>query len=164
MFNKAFTDQTPSHVRDALTHELGHGYDLRPIVEANAQFDASAKDAAAERVLKRAHALSGGDMDPDDYTVEFRKAAKKDGISADKSKTPRVNSLGVKMTLKGAETDYGNTNWKELFAESFMLFTTDPGLLQAIRPNIHAYFVKEFPPPAPAPPPATRPAPPAAKH
>ena len=164
VFNKAFTDQTPSHVRDALTHELGHGYDLRPIMEANAQFDASAKDAAAEQVLKRAHALSGGDMDPDDYTVEFRKAAKKDGISADKSKTPRVNSLGVKMTLKGAETDYGNTNWKELFAESFMLFTTDPGLLQAIRPNIHGYFVKEFPPPAPAPPPATRPAPPAAKH
>jgi hypothetical protein len=76
------------------------------------------------------------------------------------------------MTLKGSETDYGNTNWKELFAESFMLFTTDPGLLQAIRPNIHAYFVKEFPPSAPASapspastsPPATHTAPAAAKH
>jgi hypothetical protein len=172
VFNKAFTDQTPSRVRGALTHELGHAYDFRPIVEANAKFEASAKDAAAEQVMKQAHALSGGDMDPDDYSVEFRKAGKKDGISADKSKTPRVNSLGVKMTLKGSETDYGNTNWKELFAESFMLFTTDPGLLQAIRPNIHAYFVKEFPPSAPAsapspastPPPATHTAPAAAKH
>lgn len=168
VFDKAFIDQTPSQAKDALIHELGHGYDFRPIQEANAQFEASAKDAAAQRVLKRAHNLSGGDMDADDYTVDFRKAARKDGISADKSRTPRVNSLGVKMTLKGSETDYGNTNWKELFAESFILFTTDPELLKSIRPHIYAYFAKEFPPPAPAstppPAPATRSAPAAVRH
>ncbi len=168
VFDTAFTDQTPGQVRDTLNHELGHGYDFRPVMEANALFEASAKDAAAQRALNQAHALSGGDMDPDDYTVEFRKAGKKDGITADQSRTPRVNSLGVKMTLKGSETDYGNTNWKELFAESFMLFTNDPGLLQTIRPNIYAYFVKQFPPSAPATAPTTAPAtsppPAAARH
>jgi hypothetical protein len=158
VFDTAFTDQTPGQVTDTLNHELGHAYDFRPVLEAKAQFEASAKDAAAERAVNQAHALSGGDMDADDYTVEFRKAGKKDGIGADTSKTPRVNSLGVKMTLKGSETDYGNTNWKELFGESFMLFTTDPRLLQAIRPNIYAYFVKQFPPSAPASAPTTAPA------
>jgi hypothetical protein len=42
-------------------------------------------------------------------------------------------------------SDYGNTNWTELYAESFALYTTDPSTLQLLRPNIYAYFVAKLP-------------------
>jgi hypothetical protein len=47
--------------------------------------------------------------------------------------------------LKGGVTEYGNTDWSELYAECFALYTTDPATLKLIRPNVYAYFAAKFP-------------------
>jgi hypothetical protein len=133
LFDAAFTSATPEDVRDTLVHEMGHGADFAPTKQANP-----------------AKQLSGGDADPDDYGADFRKAGKKDGIAPDTPNPPKLNKIGEKLTLKGAETAYGNTNWKELFAESFRIYVTDPNLLEALRPNIYHYFLDHFPRPASA--------------
>ena len=126
MFDRAFTTTLPTRIYDSLVHEIGHAADLGGAT------------------------LSGGDLKPGDFGPEFRKAAQKDGIAPDTSKPPRKTRVGTEATLKGSPTDQGDTNWKELFADTFSMFVTDPGLLQAIRPHIFDYFVQKFPAQAPA--------------
>ena len=72
-------------------------------------------------------------------------AATRDGVRPENSKQLRTTDAGTKATLKGAPIDYGNTDWGELFADSFSLYATDPHLLQAIRPHIYVYFAGKFP-------------------
>jgi hypothetical protein len=149
VFDAAFKGAPENQIFE-LIHEIGHGADFGPVREAKAVYDASQKTTADEAKVKQARALSGGDLDAGDFSTEFRQAAKKDGLSPDTSKPPRQTRAQTEATLKGSPTDYGDTNWKELFSESFSIYVTDPGLLQAIRPNIYDYFVKKFPA-APAP-------------
>jgi len=42
-------------------------------------------------------------------------------------------------------TSYADKSWSEYFAECFSLYIVDPELLKLLRPNIYAYFSKEFP-------------------
>ena len=155
VFNAAFAGGSAPGVYFSLLHEMGHAFDFGPVREATKVYQASGKTAADETKLKQAQQLSGGDMDPDDYGTEFRKAAHKDGVVPDTSTPPRITLAGTEATLKGSPTDYGNTNWKEFFAEAFAMFMTDPQLLHAIRPNIYAYFLSKFPASASAPAKAT---------
>jgi hypothetical protein len=62
----------------------------------------------------------------------FRDAAARDDV--------RARPAGQAAQLRGGPTDYSNVDWLEMYAESFMLYVTDPGLLRAIRPNIHAFM------------------------
>ncbi len=61
----------------------------------------------------------------DDSSNVFRKAAVSDGA--------------VRIT------EYAEQSWSEYFAECFSLYVVDPQLLELLRPNIYAYFAKQFP-------------------
>ena len=50
--------------------------------------------------------------------------------------------------LTGGITAYSNTDWQELFAESFALYVNDPNLFRVLRPNLYQYFATKFPLPA----------------
>ena len=45
-------------------------------------------------------------------------------------------------------TDYPNPEsvWQEYFADAFSLFRSAPALLKRLRPNVHAFMEREFPP------------------
>jgi hypothetical protein len=96
--------------------------------------------------LDKARSLSGVtgrdleslDTVPDpapDPGVELMKAASKDGLKLD----------GANVTKESSITGYGARNILEQFAELFAIYLTDPKLLQAIRPNVYAYFAARFP-------------------
>jgi hypothetical protein len=61
----------------------------------------------------------------DDSSSMFRKAAMLDGP--------------VRITR------YAEQSWEEYFAECFSFYVVDPQLLELLRPNIYAYFTKQFP-------------------
>lgn len=163
LFDLAFkTSSTRSglaaEVSRIISHEVGHALDRAPIRAAFSTYQGSSGTAADENKLLGARGLSGlrevksgGNFtDSDavkDTSGEFRTAAKKDGAAPDTSATPRTTTSGTTATVKGAPTDYGNTSWEELFAESFSLYVSDPNLLKAIRPNVYAFFAKKFPNP-----------------
>ena len=136
----------------AIGHEIGHAADNQPITAAKAVYEASKKTPADEETFKKVRRLTGLDdaseASPKDVT-EFRKAAKKDGVSPETR--PRKTSAETTATLKGSPTNFGDTDWKELFADTFALYVTDPSLLKAIRPTIHDYFLKTYPRKAGAP-------------
>jgi hypothetical protein len=138
-----------------IAHELGHAADRKPLDAAIATNTAS-PSAANERKELAARTMSGlreqktGNVFTEteavkDLTGAFRTAAVKDGVAVDTTTPPRVTSVGSTATLKGAPTDYGNTGWVELFADSFSMFVADPNLLHSIRPNISAFMTKNFP-------------------
>jgi hypothetical protein len=138
-----------------IVHELGHAADRKPLDDAFAANTATPSPANEHKLLV-ARALSGlraqksganftEDEVVRDLTGAFRGAAIKDGVKLDTAKPPRATSAGTTATLKGSPTDYADTGWVELFAESFSLFVTDPNLLRSTRPNISAFMVKSFP-------------------
>jgi hypothetical protein len=79
------------------------------------------------RTRTMTEAPAGGDTD-------FLKAATLDGLV-----------LTAEKVTSGSITEYGKKNITEQFAEQFSVYLTDPKLLQAIRPNIYAYFAARFP-------------------
>jgi Domain of unknown function (DUF4157) len=141
----------------AITHEVGHLLDLRRLERAWRTFDKGGQTAAGKTQLLKERSLSGSRYkDPgsapnatfdqvDDRTTvagnDFRAAAQKDGIKPGKTGSD---------PLTGGITAYSNTDWQELFAESFALYVNDPNLFRVLRPNLYQYFVSRFPPPAQA--------------
>jgi hypothetical protein len=138
----------------AITHEIGHLLDLRRLQRSWATFDAGGQTAAGKRNLEAARSLSGTrwrlppgagalweqvDQRMSVRAIAFRQAAGRDGIRPGATATD---------PLIGAPTAYGNTDWQELFAESFSLYVDDPALFRLIRPNLFAWFTREFPLPA----------------
>jgi hypothetical protein len=156
----------------AVVHEIGHAVDLLPLrqawdslqqkqqiqTNAVAQYEAppgsgtyrfpnteqakwkklSADITAAENALAAARSESGERYKKDVSgrleiveggtaagSIEFRQAAQKDG--------------GKRLTA------YSNKEWQEYYAESFSLYMTDPGTLQRLRPNVHAFFSMKHP-------------------
>ncbi|MBW2257118.1 MAG: hypothetical protein JRI25_21340, partial [Deltaproteobacteria bacterium] len=47
--------------------------------------------------------------------------------------------------VKGAVSQYGESDWKEAYAEAFSLYVTEPQTLLALRPKTYAYFAGKFP-------------------
>lgn len=129
---------------DLIAHEIGHAVDLAPLRVAAAPLKSrslsgvkvSSKtmriyEPLAKRVTKGRDKgkLAAGETD-------FRKAAEKDGV-VPKTKKGKTLKLGV--------TEYGKTDYQQLFAESFTLYVNDPELFKLIRPNIYDYFLKHYP-------------------
>jgi hypothetical protein len=101
--------------------------------------------AALKDALDKARSLSGVGWQDDGRTrtlteapaggaVEFLKAAALDSLA-----------LTDEKVTSGSITEYGKKNIVEQFAELFSVYLTDPKLLQAIRPNVYAYFAARFP-------------------
>jgi len=145
-----------------IAHEVGHLLDLRRLERAWQTFNSGGQTPAGRRNFLAERSLSGtrwsagqgGNYEQVDVRRtttgnDFRQAATRDGISPGATATD---------PLTGGPTSYSNTDWQELFAESFSLYVTDPRLFALIRPNLFAYFSSRFPlptAPATAPPPTT---------
>jgi hypothetical protein len=143
------------HAMYTITHEVGHLLDLRRLERAWRTFDKGGQTAAGKTQLLKERSLSGTRYkDPgsapdatfdqvDDRTKvtgnDFRVAAQKDGIKPGKTGGD---------PLTGGITSYSNTDWRELFAESFTLYVNDPGVFRVLRPHLYQYFLSRFPPPA----------------
>jgi hypothetical protein len=135
----------------AITHEIGHLLDLRRLERAWRSFNAGGQTAQGRRTLKTTRSLSGTrwrlpagagvnweqvDVRTTVQRIDFREAAARDGIRPGRTATD---------PLTGAPTQYGDTDWQELFAETFSLHVNDPALLALVRPNLSHWFSREFP-------------------
>jgi hypothetical protein len=146
LFDNAFAETslvsgTASNTARLIAHEIGHAIDLLPLYEP-----LEGKDSAPDSAYKKGLSESGTkwklkkdtwETDQRPTTTKdnaFRKAAVADGLSVSK-----------KGALEHGVTEYGETDWQELYAESFSLYATDPQGLELLRPNISAYFAKKYP-------------------
>jgi hypothetical protein len=141
----------------AIAHEIGHAVDLAPLRKAWKAYQGGGGAAN----LKKASSLSGAKWADtggtwerneriDKTDNEFRKAAVKDGVGVARTKITDDSGATTELAhLKGGVTEYANTDWTELYGESFALYTTDPATLKLIRPNLFAYFAAKFPRKAP---------------
>lgn len=145
--------ESPKPVQE-LAHEIGHAIDIAPLRKAWQTYQSSGKSSD----LTSTAAESGSKWEQDSNKLwqmaeriakadgAFRAAATKDGVATTKTKIKDTSGAEQTLThLKGGISDYGNTNWTELYAESFALYTTDPSTLQLLRPNIYAYFAGKYP-------------------
>lgn len=149
--------QRPAAVR-AVLHEVGHALDLRELERAWRAYGAAGQTATARRTLLAARSRSGsrwgrvaGSTDTDeiqeradDQSPEFRRAVARDGVRRDTSGT-RTTPEGTTATLAGGATTYSDTDYQELFAESFALYVAQPQTLQQLRPHTYAYFLRMHP-------------------
>ena len=105
----------------------------------------AADKAALKDALDKSRSLAGVGWQDDGRTrtltnapaagdSDFMKAAALDGLV-----------LTAEKVTSGSITEYGKKNITEQFAELFSVYLTDPKLLQAIRPNVYAYFAARFP-------------------
>ena len=139
-----------------IVHEIGHALDLRPLEAAWGTFNAAGQSAAARRAFLAVRSPSGmrwvrdqasGDyrqeMNPSDRSPAFRRAVRTDGVRPESQQ--RTTPEGTTATLSGGVTTYSDTDYQELFAESFMLYTSAPETLRALRPATFAFFQRAYP-------------------
>lgn len=131
-----------THAVWTIVHEMGHAADLTALRQA------WATNNKRKRLKPRAESGSQWSVKAKVWTIKdrplndkkkkadtaFIKAAIADGIDIAKGAT----------TLKQGLTEYSNTNWLELYAETYALFVTDPNTLELLRPKIYTYFKKKF--------------------
>jgi hypothetical protein len=84
--------------------------------------------------VKDASSFRFGDVEEIPEEDSFRAAAIKDGLVL---KDGKIVSGGI--------TEYGQKNWGELFAESYMVYFADPDFFKAVRPNLFKYFDSAWP-------------------
>jgi hypothetical protein len=138
-----------------ILHELGHVLDLRRLERSWRTFNTGGQTTAGRTPLLAARSLSGtrwtqaagGDYEQSDARRtaagnDFRQAAAQDGIAPGATATAPLTGAGP--------TAYANTDWQELFAESFALYVTNPTLFQVLRPHLYAYFSTRYPLPTAA--------------
>lgn len=156
-FDNAFRKSTTRHgtatsLESTLVHEIGHLADNAALVKALLTYQTGSKGEKAKEKLLAARSLSGvgwvsdvdskeglklNFLDPGGAPAgSFREAAIQDGLSV-KDDSKQIVSGGV--------TAYGQTDWGELFAESYMMYFTDPDLFKAIRPHLFKYFEAAWP-------------------
>ena len=148
VFDKAFSQSPVRYgiytvLERTIAHEIGHRNDKGPL-----RLAASGYNTDRDRgKLEKARSHSGDSLfkynaAKNTYEVgapsvpeggEFQEAAAKDGVKLTSSKISR------------SITQYGEQSYTEQFAELFSFYVTDPKLLQAIRPNVYAYFAARFP-------------------
>jgi hypothetical protein len=139
VYDKAFDatstrSGTSTELQRKITHEIGHLADAKPLRgKADPSKHQTLSGVGVKKGMRDGKSL-WLDVASPRTTGDFQKAAIADGL---------VTKDG--QILSGGLTEYGQTSWKELFAESFALYTTDPDLLRAIRPNVFAYLAKQYP-------------------
>jgi Domain of unknown function (DUF4157) len=152
-FDSAFTLGTTrfgmaDKLQSTLTHEIGHLADFRPLGTAWSAYQRSGNQT--KLLSARSHSGSGWkwinqhgkrtawytELEGGANKGTFREAAIQDGLHV-KEPSKTIESGGV--------TKYGETSWRELFAESFALYMDDPDLLKAIRPHVFDYLKGLYP-------------------
>ncbi|MGZ5488550.1 MAG: hypothetical protein ACXWF4_08460, partial [Candidatus Aminicenantales bacterium] len=156
LYDLAFRKSTTRHgtstrLESILIHEIGHIADL--VFLGNAMYDYldTPQGAADKQTLLDTRSLSGMGWvedfkDKDGVRSEFRDPGgipEKDSFRAAAVRDGLIVKDGE--IVSGGITSYGQTDWGELFAESYMIYFTDPDLLKAIRPNVFKYFEAIWP-------------------
>ena len=139
-----------------IVHEIGHALDLRPLETAWGTFNAAGQSPAARRAFLAVRSPSGTRWVPDqgggdyrqkmnaaDRSPAFRRAVRTDGVRPESQQ--RTTPEGTTATLSGGVTTYSDTDYQELFAESFMLYASAPETLRALRPATFAFFQLAYP-------------------
>lgn len=143
-------------VRSVL-HEVGHGIDLRVLERAWQAYNAAGQSVAARATLLAVRSPSGSRWGREagttndeiqenaaDATPAFRAAVIRDGVRRDTTGT-RTTPEGTTATLRGGITTYSDTDYQELYAESFAMYVATPRTLEQLRPATFAYFRGRFP-------------------
>ena len=70
-----------------------------------------------------------------------------EALSADKAKGSFTEALGKDGGLRKGMSEYAatKTSESEYFAEAFSMYINQPATLKALRPNIYAYFLAQYP-------------------
>ncbi|MFQ5896977.1 MAG: hypothetical protein ACE5JN_01840 [Candidatus Methylomirabilia bacterium] len=157
----------------SIAHEIGHAIDLRPLRHAwdrLGRAEAALRVAfshyetppgtgnyrvpngkqaawnrlrqqitAAERARDRARSASGYRWRRSSQTGDFEIVPEAAGTAGNAFRRAAEKDGGVRITR------YANQEWGEYFAESFSFYIMDPRNLQRLRPNVHAFFVANFP-------------------
>ncbi|MEP7100345.1 MAG: DUF4157 domain-containing protein [Burkholderiales bacterium] len=183
VFDKAFNDGSTRLGRSgrvikvtahAISHEVGHAFDLAPL-----RSTAAASDKADKALMKEFGQADGG------YTIPGRGSpdrarfdavngpmtaahqAEKDARSGSGARWssgdpatvvdafaagPRQPAFRAAVLADGngktrMPTDYPNPEsiWQEFFADAYSMFQNSPDLLRTMRPRVFAFMVKEFP-------------------
>lgn len=136
-------------------HEIGHALDLRVLERAWTTFNTAGQPQAGRASFLQQRSPSGSRWVRDtagnysveqrmgDATGDFRRAAARDQVRRDTS--GRTTAEGTTATLSGGITSYSDTDYQELFAETFALYISAPETLRRLRPNIYGYFNSRYP-------------------
>lgn len=148
--------QRPLVVRNVL-HEVGHAIDLRVLERAWQAYDSAGQTSAARRTLLAVRSPSGSrwgaaaeggnheiQESARDRAPAFRTAARRDGVRRDTSGA-RTTPEGTTATLSGGVTTYSDTDYQEMYAESFAMYVGARETLRQLRPATFAYFQRMFP-------------------
>jgi hypothetical protein len=151
----------------AIAHELGHAFDAFALRQAAERYQTSlAKFAqgldgykqasnskpsriapAAEKLLEAQRITAIRNMEAARSLSGYRwyrTPVKFDVVEAEDAGANgfrRVAGLDGSIPI----TKYAEKSWSEYFAECFSLYVIDAELLESLRPNIYAYFAKQFP-------------------
>lgn len=162
LYNCAFPATTsvrfgrhPFAVRNIL-HEVAHALDERVLQQAWEAFNSAGQTPSARRRFIRARSLSGtryvlgssGNYEQDlairATDGAFRQAVRRDGVRVDTS--GGTTTAGTAAALTGGITSYSDTDYRELFAESFALYVSAPTTLRALRSHTYRYFERRYSP------------------
>lgn len=148
--------QRPPAVR-MVSHEIGHAIDLRVLERAWQAHNNAGQTAATRRTLLAVRSPSGSrwgrqagstadeiQENAGDSSPAFRAAVQRDGVRRDTSGS-RTTPEGTTATLSGGITTYSDTDYQELYAESFAMYVAAPRTLEQLRPATYAYFRSQFP-------------------
>lgn len=149
--------QRPLAVRNVL-HEVGHAIDLRVLERAWQAYNSAGQTAAARRTLLAVRSPSGSrwgaaadgsgndeiQENAGDASPAFRAAVRRDGVRRDTSGA-RTTPEGTTATLSGGVTTYSDTDYQEMYAESFAMYVGARETLRQLRPATFAYFQSLYP-------------------
>ncbi|WP_372015265.1 eCIS core domain-containing protein [Pseudoxanthomonas sp. 10H] len=149
--------QRPLAVRNVL-HEVGHAIDLRVLERAWQAYNSAGQTPAARRTLLAVRSPSGSrwgaatdgsgndeiQENAGDTAPAFRAAVRRDGVRRDTSGA-RTTPEGTTATLSGGVTTYSDTDYQEMYAESFAMYVGARETLRQLRPATFAYFQSMFP-------------------
>lgn len=132
-----------------IQHEVGHAVETKKSRDSLYSFNTSIDAYNAK--LDEYKAASPADqkaMRPELTRLQADMKAKKKTWKAAAGKNGDSQELldfkkYVKANKIEAPTDYAATGLDDFFAESFMLYKTDPDGLKASNPKLHAYFAKD---------------------
>lgn len=151
-----------------VAHEIGHAIDRR---KYRAALETKATAAASLRAKFGKYETKGPDDSstfnlpndiPKDVSDEFNKLMGA-ATAADAATTKVITESGERFQGKDFKDDltkqsdfrkagagtrispYADQKWREYFAESFAMYTSDPTTLQRLRPKLFDYFTKNYP-------------------
>jgi hypothetical protein len=153
----------------AIAHELGHAFDFAPLRRAyerlQVSFDELDHSFARYRTSDNHYEIPPGqekswqEQNRKITTIEKEMYAARSESGSRWQLNPDTRLLDIVDDTEAATgfrnaaavdgpvriTKYADTSWSEYFAECFSLYVVDPALLELLRPNIYAYFAKQYP-------------------